>query len=258
MARNAAKKPPTRGATPLPKKKERQWQWRIPAIAWQWLVYPVLGVLLVVAVQALYSRWPIQEIEVQGRLIVWQPEQIAASLLWVKEEHFFTVDLTRIQQQVSDMPLVAHVQVRKRWPGRIELRVFEEVPMARWGTNALVTVNEKISAMPAGYDADSLALISASEDHLDVALRSFRHIQQAFEHHRTAVQVVSLQVSATGSIRVRLDNDWYVEFGRQYFEERVQRLDFLLQRLPQDEVATIDLRYGKGAAVAWHPPRENG
>lgn len=258
MAKSAAKKAPVRGATPLPQKKERQWRWRMPAIAWQWLVYPLLLVLFVVAGQAAYSRWPIQEIEVQGRLMVWQPEHIAASLMWVKEAHFFTVDLVRIQQQVSDLPLIAHVQVRKRWPGRIELRVFEDVPMARWGDNALVTVSEKISAVPSGYDAQALAQIDASDDHLDVALRSFRHIQQALEHHRVAVQVNRLAVSETGSIQVNLDNGWQVEFGRQYFEERVQRLDFLLQRLPQDDVATIDLRYGKGAAVAWHPPRENG
>ncbi|MBE0482594.1 MAG: FtsQ-type POTRA domain-containing protein [Bacterioplanes sp.] len=258
MVKAASKKAPTRGATPLPQKSSRQWQLRLPKMAWQWLVYPIVVLLLLVAGQASYKRWPIQEVEIQGRLLIWQPEQIAEPLIWVKEEHFFTVDLARIQQQVSDMPLIAHVQVRKRWPGRIELRVFEDVPMARWGDNALVTVSENISAIPVGYDASSLAVIDANEDHLELALRSFRHIQQTLVHPDVTVQVVSLQVGDTGSIRVHLDNDWQVEFGRQYFEERVRRLDFLLQRLPQDDVATIDLRYGKGAAVAWHPSRENG
>ena len=39
------------------------------------------------------------------------------------------------------------------------------------------------------------------------------------------------------------------------FEDRIIRLEQLLRYLPQEKVAKIDLRYGKGAAISWRTGR---
>jgi cell division protein FtsQ len=101
-----------------------------------------------------------------------------------------------------------------------------------------------------------LAKIKSNAEYTDIAVREFRKVQQILSD--IGVTVTELAVSNTGSIDIVLSNNWQVAFGRQHFEERVRRLHLLLQNLPNQNVAVIDLRYGKGAAIGWQSMQEKG
>lgn len=250
-------RPEPRGATPLPRQKvARQWQWSLPSLPWHWLALPVLLLALVYGTQWLVQRWPLTAIEVTGRMSAWDAGRIGQELLWVKDESFFSLDVEQVHQQLQALPLVMQVSVRKRWPGTLDIHLTEDVPVAVWNGSELLSASGMLSRIPEGLDVSTLTGMEGPGQQAAQAVRYFRRIQQVLNER--AVRVEKLSISATGAVQARLSNGWSVEFGRQYFEERVLRLEKLLLQLPQEKVATVDLRYGKGAAISWRREQEMG
>lgn len=246
-----------RGATPrVEKKSPRTWNVRLPVIRWQWLLLPVMTAALVTGMRWGYHGWPVTTVDINGRLSVWQAEQIAEQLQWVTAESFFSLDVEQVHQQLKDLPLVLQVTVRKRWPGTLEVRLFEDVPVAVWNRNQLLSASGLLSGIPEGVALSALTQMEGENNQAEQAVRYFRRIQQVLAGQ--PVRVERLRVVATGAVQAVLTNGWQVEFGRQYFEERVLRLEKLLATLPQEKVAAVDLRYGKGAAIRWHREQELG
>ena len=148
------------------------------------------------------------------------------------------------------------VNVRKRWPGTLDIRLYEDVPVALWNNDQLLSASGMLSAVPAGLETAGLTRMQGNPAQAEQAVRYFRRIQQVLSGQ--SVRVEHLHIAATGAVRTQLTNGWQVEFGRQYFEERVMRLAALLASLPQEKVQAVDLRYGKGAAIRWHRDQEMG
>lgn len=251
-----AKKAAPRGATPLVVKQPKQWNVTMPVIAWQWLLLPCLLAGLLAGMRWGYHSWPITNVDVKGRLSVWNAEDIAGKIVWVKNESFFSLDLQSVYEQLAGLPLIMQVTVRKRWPNTLELTLYEDVPMAIWNGDQLLSANGRLSEIPAHLDASNLARINGDRNYAEAAVRHFRRIQQSLVHLNVGIN--RLTVSAVGAVDVELSNGWQVRFGRQYFEERVQRLELLIAQLPMTAVASVDLRYGKGAAIGWRPVQEMG
>ncbi len=245
-----------RGATLRVEKQPRQWNVTLPAIAWQWLLIPVIAIAVIWTGRETYQSWPIEQIEVSGRLSAWQAEDLADNISWVKGESFFSLDMKKVYSSLAGLPLVHQVTVRKRWPDTVEVKITEDVPMALWNDNQLLSVSGRISEIPAAFNTVGLTRIEGQQINADTAMRYFRRIQQNLTERELKIE--RLSVDAVGAVEVRLSNGWLVKFGRQYFEERLHRLERLLAKLPQEKVRSLDLRYGKGAAIAWRPEQEMG
>lgn len=246
-----------RGATPRAEKKSsRQWRVSMPSVQWQWFVVPVMLLGLIAGMRWGYHNWPITTVEVSGRMSVWEADDIASMLVWVKRESFFSLDVDDVHLQLKALPLVLQVTVSKRWPGTVDVRIFEDVPVAVWNKTQLLSASGLLSSIPAGVNTESLTQMEGEDRQEEQAVRHYRRIQQVLAGQ--PVQVEKLRVSATGSVQAILTNGWQIEFGRQYFEERVLRLEKLLSVLPQEKVEAIDLRYGKGAAIRWNTKQELG
>ncbi|MDK2777205.1 MAG: FtsQ-type POTRA domain-containing protein [Pseudomonadota bacterium] len=252
----AKKKEIPRGATPLVTREKRQWQLTLPSVPWQWIVLPLLVAGVIAGGRWAYQSWPITGVEISGRLTVWKAEDVAAKISWVKDENFFSLDPQQVYQDVATMPLIRQVVVRKRWPGTVELTLTEDLPMAVMNGNKLLSVSGVISDIPAGLSTEGLAHIDGDETQAETAIRYFRRIQQSLNGRE--LKIDQLAVNATGAVTVDLSNGWKIHFGRQYFEERIQRLAILLAKLPPEAVDSLDLRYGKGAAIRWRSVQEMG
>lgn len=260
MAKNTQQ--PKRGATMLPvKKPKKQWQFAMPQLSvpmvfWAWL----LGVLVVLSAayggQLFFNSWPVKDISVTGRLQVWQASQLAEQVSWAKEQSFFSLDVDQVRQQLLQMPLLSKVSVQKRWPGIVNISVIEDVPVALWNDNQVLSTSGLITDIPPGLDTSNLIQMQGPKLQATQAAVYFRRIQQIVG--ASGVRVDRLSMSTVESVQVELSNGWTVEFGRQYFEERVLRLKKLLEHFPAEKISKIDLRYGKGAAIRWRPQQEIG
>lgn len=255
-----SKPAPQRGATPLPVAKPKR-QWTLPKVAAPKVPWSLVASVLFVAVlgygafQA-YESWPVKDVEVSGRLQVWQAEQLEQELAWIKAESFFSLDVDQVRAAVQALPLLNRVTVQKRWPGKVLIELVEDVPIALWNEQQLLSASGIISDIPAGLETEHLIRMQGPQLQVTQAAHHFRRLQQLLQPLQ--VGVVSLRLSAVEAVQVQLSNGWQVEFGRQYFEERAVRLKTLIERFPAEKISTIDLRYGKGAAIRWRPQQEMG
>lgn len=255
-------KQPQRGATPLPAKKpKKQWQIKLPKLAvptafWGWLLVAMLLGAAGYGGKTLYSSWPVQEVHVDGRLQVWSAQTLEEQLAWVKEKSFFSLDVEQVRQQLQQMPLLRQVRVQKRWPGIVTVAVVEDVPVALWNDSQLLSASGVISAIPEGLNTEPLIHMQGPQRQVTQAAHYFRRIQQIVG--AAGVRVNSLTMSSVESVQVELSNGWTVDFGRQYFEERILRLKKLIEYFPAEKISNIDLRYGKGVAIRWRPQQEIG
>lgn len=252
-----AKKPEApRGATPKAEPKERR-NWKLNLsfgdFPWRYVSWVASGILVLViglyAGKVAYKNWPIQDIQVGGALSAWSLEGIAKELSWVRGESFLSLDVDKVRTTLEALPLVAQVSVSKRWPGVVVIHMVEDVPIALWNQQYLLSANGKLSAVPENLDISQLTAMQGPDNQTQVAVQYFRRVQQLL--NTQTVKVQNLTISSVGSVEVLLSNGWQVEFGRQYIEDRIIRLEQLLRYLPFERVSKVDLRYGKGAAISW-------
>lgn len=258
MSKN--RKPNPRGATPIaPKKVKKEWNVSLPSmpkIAWRWLLAPLFSGLLVFTAHWIYKSTPVTTIEFNGTFSVWSAEQLTEPLMWVKDESFFSLDVKKVHKQLQALALIKHVSVRKQWPGTIEVTISEDVPIALWNNDKVLSASGKISDLPTGLNTEALIQMSGAGQQAEQVVRYYRRLQQVLNHQK--LRVLELRVSEIGSVEAKLSNGWHVKLGRQYIEERVERLDKILRYIPQEKVAIVDLRYGKGAAIRWREQQEIG
>ncbi|MAR01092.1 MAG: hypothetical protein CMI00_11240 [Oceanospirillaceae bacterium] len=249
-----------RGATPVTEKNPRNLQIRIPAlpfnIHWSVMLIPVLLGMLTWGLVQVTDRWLISEVRVSGNLDIWSAEDLVNATSSVVGQGFFSADIDQVYEALNAFPMLTAVQVKKRWPGYIEIRAREDIPMALLNGNQVISIRGVVSDIPAQMNVHGLALIRSDMANLPDAIQYFRFVQQALGTQGTGV--TSLTVSSTGSVAVDLSNHWHVALGKRAIEERVKRLEKMVSAMPQERIAGIDLRYGKGAAIQWRSEQEKG
>lgn len=250
-----------RGATKkVEKQPKRNIKLRLPSWfsvnALGWIVLPVVLVGLFFGGRQMMDQWLIERIEVKGNLVVWSPEDIKNQVSWVLGNGFYSADLTSVYDSVLNMPLIHNVQVRKRWPDRIEISVSEDIPMAVWNGSQIIGINGDLMSIPEHFNVDKLAAIDGNNEYLDESIKNFRLVQQVMGG--SDIKIQSMDISDTGSMSLHLSNQWDVFIGSAHLEKRALRLKKLLTGLPADEVSAVDLRYGKGAAIQWRSEQEKG
>lgn len=253
----AAKRGATRVEQPTEKKSIRfsRPSW-LRASLFAWLMLPVVAGSLFYGGRQMMDHWVISGIDVIGNPVVWTENDIKQHAGFVIGSGFYSADLNSVYDIVDAMPLIVDVQVRKRWPDRIEITVNEDIPMAVWNESKLIGISGELMDIPAHLNVGNLASITGNFEYLDESIKQFRLIQQIMG--RDGVRIERLDVSDTGSLTLNLSNQWTVNIGRSRLEQRALRLKKLLAGLDADQVAAIDLRYGKGAAIEWRSQQEKG
>lgn len=241
-----------RGATPIkPKRPKRtiSLSLRVPR--------PVVVSLLAVAVifsagaglRQQIKQWRITRVDVNDDLVFLNVQDVARSVLVFKGMFFFDVDVSQVRRNIFELPMVGQVTVVKRWPDTLDIRVSEKVPVAYWNQNQLLASDGSLSLKPEGFSNHSLPQFSGDAAWRETLVRSYRQAQQALAVHNISVNHLSM--NTVQSLEAQLSNGWTIRFGRQFFEERLKRLNVLLLNLSGKNVHHIDLRYGKGAAIRW-------
>jgi cell division protein FtsQ len=220
-----------------------------------WLIQSVFVVCLLVGagwgLQQVRWSWPVEHVEIEGEFRYWQAQDLAKQLLWVKEQNFFSLDVREVKQGLEQLALIKKAQVKKIWPDTLLVKFKEDIPVAVWNNDALLNPNGEELLLPGSFEQTKLPKLFGPNQKTEQVMRQF----QRFQSHLSGIDavIVSLSLNSVGSWQVILENGWTVRLGRHQLEQRLERLIELLKILPQEKVAVVDLRYGKGAAIKWLP-----
>ena len=242
----------TKGATRL-KKKEAFSIKKLSSLIPLWFIQSsfVVSLLLVSGwgLQQVRWGWTVEQVEIEGEFRYWQARDLAKQLLWVKQENFFSLDVRQVKYELEQLALIKSVQVRKIWPDTLLVKFKEDIPVAIWNKDALLNPKGEELILLGRFDQSGLPKLFGPELKTEQVMRQF----QRFQSRLSGVDavMVSLTMNAIGSWQIELENGWTIRLGRQQLEQRIERLIELLKILPQEKVAAVDLRYGKGAAIKW-------
>ena len=203
------------------------------------------GVFLWLAVHM--PVFALRHVDVTGHTRHVTPAQVEAIVQKGAKGTFFTVDLKALRLSFEKLPWVREVRLRRHWPDRLEVTITEHVPLARWGSAALVNTQGEI--FQAAYDGKLPVFTGPAGTSKEVA------IQYEFFHRSLApigAKPVHVQLTPRRAWQVKLDNGPTLELGRHDIEARLAQFVAVHARTVgtlNRRIDYIDLRYPNGFAV---------
>ncbi len=223
------------------------------ALALTRIANAVLLIVSVVLLAALVWRianievFAVKGIDVVGNVAHVTREQVRTIAANELKGTFFTVDLRGAQAAFEKLPWVRRVDVRRRWPDRLEIVVEEHRALARWGNSALVNSQGE---MFEGASNQRLPVFEGpAGSHFEITGNYLRFNQSLALIGR---QVKRVQVSERRAWRLVLDDGTLIELGRDGVVRRLQSFVTAYARSVGElggATDYVDLRYSNGFAV---------
>lgn len=238
-----------------------------PLIARHWIVITVsVSSLVLVVIGSLFAyhylsqpgRLPLRVVEINGEFRHLDRLAIQRTVEGAIDGGFFTCDMPKLRDAVMAMPWVAEVSIRRVWPDRLQIRVFEEVPLARWGDKALVNTGARVfqPQVTAAY-ADMVRLDGpqGSAPRVVAFLRRVNGLLQG-----GSLQLRQIELDERRHWWLRFADGLVVSLGREQVDHRL--VQFLrvypgLVAQPQRHPERIDMRYTHGFAVRWREQQDS-
>lgn len=172
---------------------------------------------------------------------------------------FFGTSLTTVRRAAEAEPWVAEADVRRVWPGRIQVAITERWPVARWRDDALIDRFGRAFGPVDQSDYADLPALSGPDGSEVSMVQRFLFVSEQLGD--AGLEVVGIRQSERGAWTIELADDVEIAMGRDLDLGRVERLAAFwprLQTLRADaRPVRLDLRYTHGAAVAFAPLRHD-
>ncbi len=194
--------------------------------------------------------FPIQEIRFVGEFE--KVDVIALKAIVEKniDGNFFTLDVGRIHQLVTNLPWVNFAWIDRKWPGILQVRVVEEKAVAIWRNETLLNMQGESFVAGTAKEFFKLPVLfgeNANEKKLMEVYKIMHAIVQP-----VGLSVSHLSIDARHAIKAVLDDSIELFLGRNDFEEKLTRFIRVygsnFAHIKQ-KIRRIDLRYSNGFSL---------
>lgn len=259
---------PQRGAVPLqPQVQKASVKERLASVPWQQVLYLVkllwrhavavvgLGFLLWVflSLPNFFTHYQVKEVTVEGVTDQRRVDMVHEHLKQVlSTENFFSLALEDLHQDLEDFGWVAHVDIRRQWPGVLRLQFKEIQPVAVWNDNRLISVEGKRFEGVDKYNITHLPKLFGPEHQYDEVLAMYQHMSGIVA--KAGFNITNINVDARFTTTLTLNEYTEVVVDRHHNMNKLQRFVGLYQRTlgnNEQPVKRVDLRYADGMAVTW-------
>jgi cell division protein FtsQ len=231
---------------------------KLPAIPWAALGV-VAGLLALLGGGYYASAWllnrPIETVRLSGPFQRVSAIQIEALVEPYARAGFLDVDLDATRRDLTALPWVATAEVRRRWPGTLEVEVREEKPIACWGERGLLNAAGELFLPDAGHVPAELPRLNGPPGTEAQVTQRYFAVQEQLEHR--GMSAVSMTLDERGAWSFQTSTGLQVRLGAKSVDERVARFFQVLDRTLSHmagEVDYVDMRYPNGFAIGWKNP----
>lgn len=227
---------------------------------WIWkpvLVLTICGILLslIFTVVREYTQWlnrPVETVVVDGATRHIDKTVIANQVAGGINGRILELDLGAIQERLVEEPWINEVEVRRAWPPALQVKLIEEVPVARWGNRGLLNHQGDIF-WPEKIDAYQFLpeLLGPSHETVRI-MQQFRDLNSLFI--RSQITLAGLELESRGAWTLHLNNGIKVVAGRDDLMPRLRRFIQVYETQlvkQQESIEEVDIRYTNGVAVKW-------
>ena len=262
--RGASRQAPARGARRAAvQKTPRQW----PKPNWTVISRVLLAVVLLVLLLSADRGWqllephvnpPISTIRVEGQLSAVKQQSIQQQLIPYSTGLFLSVDIEAVRKALEELPWVASAEVSRIWPDQLQVIVQEELPVARWGENALLSTQGYLFTTLDVQAYAHLPRLSGPKNAQQRVMQQYLTFSQALRP--LGYSIKQLEMRERGSWFVTTQTGLQLLFGRDHLIEKMRRFAVVHEKELKeqiDKIERVDLRYANGLAVAWRAPTES-
>ena len=214
-----------------------------------------LGYAAVAALSRL-PVYPLREVVVTTPLAQVTTAQLEYAARSSLRGNFFTVDLDDVRGAFEKLPWVRRADVRRRWPGGVEVRLEEHVASAYWRvgeTGDMRLVNRYGEVFSAASNA-RMPVFSGPEGSSGVLLAKFEDFTRKLGP--LGKQLVGVSLSAREAWQLKMEDGLTIELGHDQAKAPIdERLSRFVRHFPRAKaqlnmnVAVVDLRYPSGFAL---------
>ena len=100
------------------------------------LLLAAAAAALLVSATVWVARLPhfkLSQVVVTHELVEVKRADVERALSGLMRGNFFSIDLEAVRGALDELPWVRKVELRRVWPARLEVKIEEHRPLARWG-----------------------------------------------------------------------------------------------------------------------------
>jgi cell division protein FtsQ len=199
------------------------------------------------------DAYPIESVKVEGVKDQRRQQEVRKALAeLVSGENFFSVPLRQIYARAASISWVDGVEIRREWPNRLELRITERVPVAVWNESALVSSSGQPFKGIGKYSVEALPALFGPQDRLSAVMDYYHSMSKLLAPSGLVIRRIAVDARLTA--RLELNDGMRVVVDREQYARKLRRFSRLYETtLSSDsrDVASADLRYSDGIAIAW-------
>ncbi|MNM87213.1 Cell division protein FtsQ [compost metagenome] len=202
-----------------------------------------------------YADRPISKVSVEGDLSYVSQQAVQQRISPFVSASFFTIDLAGMRQELEQMPWIAHAEVRRVWPDQVVVRLEEQLPIARWGDEALLNNQGQAFAPREVANYEHLPRLSGPQRAQQQVMQQYQILSQMLRP--LGFSISSLEMSSRGAWTLSTAQGVQIVLGRDHAVEQIRRFVTIHEKALKDQIskiARIDMRYPNGLAVAWRDP----
>ena len=231
-----------------------------------WVFWLGLSFFIIVVIVMLAGSWlitekviaeegtPVTSLVITGEMPFTVREDILMVVESIDLSNFFQVDVNDVQHQISQLPWIYSVSVRKKWPNELKIYVVDQLPVAQWNGDFLINNEGKAFQADLSRIKSKLPQFYGPEGTEVLALENFTNLNRLLEYSELSID--ELVLSERFAWQLTLSDGVLLNLGREDRVKRIQRfMDVypIIKKKKEDnqKINYIDLRYDTGVAVGW-------
>ncbi|MFT5529981.1 MAG: cell division protein FtsQ, partial [Alteromonadaceae bacterium] len=231
-----------------------------------WVFWLGLSFFIIVVIVMLAGSWlitekviaeegtPVTSLVITGEMPFTVREDILMVVESIDLSNFFQVNVNDVQHQISQLPWIYSVSVRKKWPNELKIYVVDQLPVAQWNGDFLINNEGKAFQADLSRIKSKLPQFYGPEGTEVLALENFTNLNRLLEYSELSID--ELVLSERFAWQLTLSDGVLLNLGREDRVKRIQRfMDVypIIKKKKEDnqQVNYIDLRYDTGIAVGW-------
>ena len=157
----------------------------------------------------------------------------------------------KITSILESHPWIERAFVRRKWPSGIEVKIIEEVPVARWGDRNFLNDRGEILDLN-NRKLSNLPLLTGVEDSERLIMNTYHEI--ALLLGPADLKIIELSYNNQGIWKLVLSNGLEILIGRDQIVEKIRRFLIIWMatlKSSSTDMDGVDVRYDNGIAVRW-------
>ena len=214
----------------------------------------IIGIAMIWSAKYLFVKFdiPINNISVFGTFSNIEKKEVKELIITtVSDSKILSSDLMKITSLLESHPWIERAFVRRKWPSGIEVKVIEEVPLARWGDRNFLNDRGEILDLN-NRNLSSLPVLTGVENSERLIMNTYQEISLLLRP--AGLKIIELSYNNQGIWKLTLSNGLEILIGRDQIIEKIRRFLIIWMatlKSSSTDMDGVDIRYDNGIAVRW-------